>query len=323
MEYRTPYLMILGLLVIVFWTMNYWSLLKKPELKLYIKEKANNIMLTKIFLYIVGLIGWGLISFSLMGPRMPLSFSPSQIEVNDILLVLDVSRSMLAEDLRPNRLENAKQRLREFAALKPTDRIGIIIFSEKVFTILPLTTDPSLIDQVISDIRIGYLGSGTNIGDALGLAVARAQNSETKNKVVVLLTDGVNNVGNMTPIDAAKLAKKFNIKVYTIGLGADKNAKLPIGRGAFGMRYQNMPGGGIDMKTLNEISDLTGGKTYRAKDENSFKKILHDINELEKTKIDSKSQIIYDEVYYKYLLWGLMILFLHLGLKRFYLKEVL
>ena len=173
MEYRTPFLAVLGILTTLAWALNYLGYFQTSKLVVgRVNNNGKKAKLYKTSNFVIGLIAWLLISFSMTGPRKPLSFSPSQIEVNDILLVLDVSRSMLAEDLKPNRIENAKQRLREFAALKPTDRIGIIIFSEKVFTLLPLTTDPSLIDKIISDIRIGFLGSGTNIGDALGLAVA-------------------------------------------------------------------------------------------------------------------------------------------------------
>jgi Ca-activated chloride channel family protein len=216
-----------------------------------------------------------------MQPRKAQKFTPSSVEVNDIILCIDVSRSMLAEDIKPNRLEVAKDRIREFARMRPTDRISVVIFSEKVFTLLPLTTDPALVDQVLSEISIGYLGSGTNIGDGLALSVARAVNSDTKNKVVVLLTDGVANVGTLTPIQAAEEAKKFGIKVYTIGLGTDEDAKIPVGNGIFGTQYQLIPGGSIDYKTLKEISDMTGGKFYPAKSNGALKEILDDIQKLE------------------------------------------
>jgi Ca-activated chloride channel family protein len=248
---------------------------------------------------------------------------PSDIEVNDIFLVVDVSRSMLADDLKPNRLEVAKEKLREFANLRPTDRIGIIIFSEKVFTLLPLTTDPSLVDQILADIRIGFLGSGTNIGDALALAVARGQDSKTKNKVIVLLTDGVNNVGNMTPLNAARTAKEYNMKVYTIGLGTTKS-RLPIGKDQLGrQQYQSIPGGSIDVKTLEDISKMTGGKNFMAGSENSLEEILSEIQKLEKTKINNRGQVVYDELFFPYLLWGILMFLLCEFSRRFLMKEVL
>ena len=219
MEYKSLYFALFGLAAGLLWCVDYYKLNHRSKLVLPIGDFKTSNSPIKFIFFVVGIFSWLLISYAMTGPRKPLKHLPSDIEVNDIFLVVDVSRSMLADDLKPNRLEVAKRKLRQFAELRPTDRVGIVIFSEKVYTLLPLTTDPTLVDQVLSEIRIGYLGSGTNIGDALALSVARAQNSETKNKVIVLLTDGVNNIGNMTPLDAARTAKDYNIKVYTIGLG--------------------------------------------------------------------------------------------------------
>lgn len=322
MEYKSLYAALFGFVALLFWAIEYWKVFKKPQLITPIGTSGRGLGFIRTLIFGIGIAGWLLISFAMTGPRKPLKYSPNNIEVNDIYFVVDVSRSMLADDLEPNRLEVAKAKLREFAALRPTDRIGVIIFSEKVFTMLPLTTDPGLVDQILAEIRIGFLGSGTNIGDALALAVGRGQASKTKNKVVVLLTDGVNNVGNLTPMQAAEMAKEFNIKVYTIGLGTRKNAKIPLGKGLFGMQYQNIPGGSIDTKTLKDISDLTGGKTYMADSEESLKEILDDIQKLEKTKIKSQSQVVYDELFFPYLLWGIcLFMFAELS-RKFGLKEV-
>lgn len=326
MEYRFPYLWIAGLIVLIFWSFDYWKVFQKSTLYISVNNTSSSISLTKVLrflFFVIGVTGWGLISYSLTQPRMPEKFSPSNIEVNDVILCIDVSRSMLAEDIAPNRLEVAKEKIRQFVALRPTDRISVVIFSEKVFTLLPLTTDPKLVDQVLSDISIGYLGSGTNIGDGLALSVARAVNSETKNKIIVLLTDGVANVGTLTPMQAAEEAKKYGIKVYTIGLGTEGDAKIPVGNGVFGTQYQLIPGGSIDYKTLQEISALTGGKFYPAKSEKALKEILDDIQNLEKTEIQVNSQIIYDEKFYPYLFWGIALVFLIEVLRRLVLKDVL
>ena len=324
MEYKSFEYIYLGLFFAIVWSLEYWKVFKKPVLVMPIIFNNNSIFPAKFLIYLVSLMGILLISFAMTGPRKALKYLPGNIEVNDIFLVVDVSRSMFADDLKPNRLEVAKLKLREFAALRPTDRLGVIAFSEKVYTMLPLTTDPTLIDQILSEIRIGYLGSGTNIGDALALAVGRAQNSETKNKVIILLTDGVNNVGNLTPIQAAQMAKDFNIKVYTIGLGRHKNARLPIGKDSFGRaQYQPIPGGSIDLKTLQDISNLTGGKSYLAETEGNFTEILEEIQKLEKTEIKSQNQIIYDELFFQYLLWGIILLVVGELTRRFALKEVL
>lgn len=324
MEFKNPLLLWVGVVAGLFWAIDYWKVFQRAQL--YFPQSQGKYHWWKrglrILFFLVGITGWGFLSYSLMQPRVPQKFSPSSIEVNDIVLCIDVSRSMLAEDIRPNRLEVAKERIREFARLRPTDRISIVIFSEKVFTLLPLTTDPKLVDQVLSEISIGYLGSGTNIGDGLALSVARAVNSEAKNKVVVLLTDGVANVGTMTPIQAAEEAKKFGIKVYTIGLGTDEDAKIPVGNGIFGTQYQLIPGGSIDYKVLKEISDLTGGKFYPAKSEKALKDILDDIQKLEKTEIKVNHQIVYDEKYYSYLILGVSLIFLIEVLRRLLMKDV-
>jgi Ca-activated chloride channel family protein len=324
MEYRLPHFVWIGAAVGLLWALDYWKVFVRSQL--YFPLQQHKLQAWKkglrFILFIVGAIGWAYLSYSLMQPRRPQKFSPSNIEVNDIILCIDVSRSMLAEDIKPNRLEVAKERIREFARMRPTDRISVVIFSEKVFTLLPLTTDPSLVDQVLSEISIGYLGSGTNIGDGLALSVARAVNSDTKNKVIVLLTDGVANVGTLTPIQAAQEAKKFNIKVYTIGLGTDDDARLPVGQGLFGTQYQRIPGGSIDYKTLQEISDLTGGKFYPAKSEKALRDILDDIQKLEKTEIKVNTQIVYDEQYYQYLLMGVALIFGVEVLRRLLLRDV-
>lgn len=324
MEFKSPLLLWVGVMAGLFWAVDYWKIFQRAQL--YFPQGQTRYHWGKralrILLFVAGILGWGYLSYSMMQPRVPQKFSPSSIEVNDIVLCIDVSRSMLAEDIRPNRLEVAKERIREFARLRPTDRISIVIFSEKVFTLLPLTTDPKLVDQVLSEISIGYLGSGTNIGDGLALSVARAVNSEAKNKVIVLLTDGVANVGTLTPIQAAEEAKKFGIKVYTIGLGTDDDAKIPVGNGIFGTQYQLIPGGSIDYKVLKEISDMTGGKFYPAKSEQALKEILDDIQKLEKTEIKVNHQIVYDEKYYYYLIMGVALIFLVEVLRRLLMKDV-
>ncbi|MBC77367.1 MAG: aerotolerance regulator BatA [Halobacteriovoraceae bacterium] len=322
MEYKSASFAILGLLGLLFWALEYWKVLKTPELVAPTNLKVGGANMLRGMVFLLGVAGWLLISYSMTGPRKALKFIPSNIEVNDIFFVVDVSRSMLADDMQPNRLEVAKEKLREFAKLRPTARVGVIIFSEKVFTMLPLTTDPTLVDKILSDIQVGFLGSGTNIGDGLALAVARAQDSKTKNKVVILLTDGVNNVGKVTPIQAAELAKENDIRVYTITLGTRSDAKIPVGKGMFGTQYQTIPGGSFDLKTMKEISDMTNGKSYMADSEESLKEILGEIQSLEKTEIKSANQVVYDELFHKYLLWGVLLLAGCELTRRNLLKEV-
>lgn len=324
-EYKNIEFVVVAVIAFLMWSMTYWKVFQKAQLvyPFKIKSKSHKTFnISRIFVYLLGVIAWAMMTFSLMGPRIPMKFSQGEIEVNDIFFVLDVSRSMLADDLKPNRLEVSKKKLREFVKLRPTDRIGVILFSERVFTLLPLTTDNEVIDKVIDDIRVGFLGSGTNIGDGLALAVARATQSEAKNKVIILLTDGVSNVGNMTPLQAAEIAKKFKIKVYTIGIGTDETARLPVGSGRFGQRYVAIPGGSIDMKTLGSISKMTGGKSYYAKSEKSLRDILSDIEKLERTEIKSDNKVIYKELYYKYLFMGVFLFLFVDFIRRFIFREV-
>lgn len=325
MEYKAPFLPLLGVVVALIWTLDYWKLAWVRPLPVGDSAARSQLWRTGLrgLVFLLGLAGWGLLSYSLSQPRIAQSYSPSSREVNDIILVVDVSRSMLAEDLRPNRLEVAKQKLREFARARSQDRLALIIFSEKVFTLMPLSTDPDLLDKVIADIDIGYLGSGTNIGDGLGLAVARGAESETKNKVIVLLTDGVANVGNLTPMQAAEEAKKQGIKVYTIGLGSAEDAKIPVGKSIFGTQYQLIPGGSIDYKGLKEMADLTGGKFYPATNEEALKNILDDINTLERTEIKVENQVVYDELYYSYFAWGFLLFVAAEVLRRLAIREVM
>lgn len=323
MVFNNPMYVFIGILGAIIWLLTQLNIGKKPELYVtnnLIKKKSGGLKFIHIFL---GLFFWGSISYSLMGPRLPMGFSKGQIEVNDIFFVVDVSRSMLANDFDPNRLEAAKSKILEFIKLRPTDRIGIIIFSEKAFTLLPLTTDLDLISQIIGEIQVGFLGSGTNIGDALGLAIGRAAQSVAKNKVAVLLTDGVSNVGMMTPIQAAEKAKDVGLKVYTIGVGGSDTAQIPTGVNLFGQaQYQNIPGGSVDLKTLKQIADITGGKTYLATNDKALRDVLNEIGKLEKTEIDNPGKMIFQELYFKYLLIGVIgLLFMEL-FQRIVLKEV-
>jgi Ca-activated chloride channel family protein len=228
---------------------------------------------------------------------------------------------MEADDFKPNRLEVAKKKIEEFIKLRPKDRIGLIMFSEKAFTLLPLTTDTKLIKEMIKQIRTGLFGGGTNIGDALGLGVARAALSLAKNKIIILLTDGVSNVGNMTPLQAAEQAVKEKVKVYTIGIGGKKDARIPVGRGIFGMQYQTIPGGSIDMETLKKIAKMTKGKSYSAADDRALQNVFSDIDKLERTEIKSSGKMVYKELYYKYLLWGVVLFLCGELLRLFVLKE--
>jgi Ca-activated chloride channel family protein len=307
MSFHRPYLAILGLFLLIAYVLKFFQVGKKAELVIPRSQigESSKTPIGRWICLLLSVSGIAFLSLSLTQPRLPLGYAKNKIEVNDIFLVVDVSRSMLAEDFKPNRLVVAKEKIREFIKLRPTDRIGIVIYGEKAFTLLPLSTDLKLIDEMVNEIQVGFLGSGTNIGDALALAVGRATQSLAKNKVIILLTDGVSNVGNMTPIQAAEEANKIGVKVYTIGIGKKGNSRsLKSGLG-----YQRLPGGSVDLDTLDKISAITNGKSYYAGNTESLSSVLKEIQSLEKTEIDASSKIIYKELYWKYLLWG-MLLFL-------------
>lgn len=322
-EFATLLNSLWGILGLVIWSFSFFYLFKKPELLLPSSELEKTSISKRILVWIIGAIGWLFISYSLTQPRLPQGFAKNKIEVNDIFFVVDVSRSMLADDFRPNRLEVAKDKITDFVGLRPTDRIGLIMFSERAFTLLPLSTDLKLIKQMVSEIDVGgMLGSGTNIGDALGLAVARGAQSLAKSKVIILLTDGVSNVGFLTPVQAAEEAKKQGIKVYTIGIGGKGDAKIPYGKSIFGrQRYQNIPGGSIDFKTLKKIADITNGKSFEAQDEKALSDVLNEIEKLEKSEIDTSAKIIYKELFLRFLSIGVALVMIASLLRKYLLKE--
>ncbi|MCY4643654.1 MAG: VWA domain-containing protein [Bacteriovoracales bacterium] len=313
-EFRNPYLSFLAVIALIVWTLDYYHILKRPQIffphSFFNSLSKRRFDIKRHFLYLCGVLSWVLIGIALAGPRIPLDFIKNKLKANDLYFVVDVSRSMLAEDFKPNRIEVAKEKISDFIKLRPSDRIGIIIFSREVFTLMPLTTDLSLIDQVIGDITVGRLGSATNIGDALGLAVARLMRSQSKNKIIILMTDGVSNAGNMAPREAAKFAAKQKIKIYSIGIGSSKGAKLPLGNTPFGKQYQNVPGGSIDLELLKDMAKLTEGKSYLAENESALNDIFGEINALEKSEIDISGRTVYKENYLKYLVSGLWILVL-------------
>ena len=318
MNFAHPYYFLFAIPLLITWIMQYFRLGKKPELFLSKRKWKKGSSFTRILIFIVGIIGISLIAYSLTQPRKAIGSTKRNIKVNDIFFVVDVSKSMHAEDFPPNRLEVAKEKIRDFVSLRPTDRIGIIMFSEKAFTLLPLSTDLELIKQIISEIQVGFLGTGTNIGDALALAVGRGAQSLADNKIIILLTDGVSNVGSMTPIQAAEEAKAQEMKVYTIGIGKRSNKRV-LKFGSAG--YQRIPGGSVDTDTLEKISKITGGQSFYAGDAEALSQVLNEIQKLEKTQIQASSRVLYEELYWKYLLYGVILFMLAEVLRRILLRE--
>ncbi len=214
----------------------------------------------------------------------------------DIVLATDISGSMLAEDFRPNRIEAAKRVAMDFIEGRPNDRIGLVVFAGESFTQCPLTIDHPVVVNLIKQVKSGMIEDGTAIGSGLATAVSRLKDSKAKSRVIILLTDGVNNRGSIDPMTAAQIAQTFGIRVYTIGVGTIGMAPYPV-QTPFGTQYQNMPVE-IDEALLQKIADLTGGKYFRATDNRTLKDIYLEIDRLEKTKIEVLQFRRHKEEYY-------------------------
>lgn len=232
----------------------------------------------------------------------------------DIVLSMDISGSMLAEDFTPNRLEAAKKVASEFVSNRPTDRLGLVIFSGESYTQCPLTTDQLILQEHLKSVRSGLLQDGTAIGMGLATAVERLRNSKVKSKIIILLTDGVNNTGLIDPITALEIAKTYRIRVYTIGVGTEGTAPYPD-QDMFGNTVMRRMPVQIDEQLLQRISKETGGKYFRATSNNSLRTIYKDIDQLEKTKIDIHSHKRYTELFFTYALLGLICLLLEFVLR--------
>jgi Ca-activated chloride channel family protein len=234
----------------------------------------------------------------------------------DIMLAIDLSLSMLATDFKPNRLEVAKDVAATFVQQRPYDRIGLVSFSGEAFTQCPITSDHEILLKALKDLKSGTLLDGTAIGMGLGTAVNRIQNSQAKSKVIILLTDGVNNTGYLQPLQAAELAKTFGIKVYTIGIGTNGLAMMPIGRDDNGEPFFDMAQVTIDEATLIRIADLSnGGQYFRAHDKKELQKVYEQINQLEKTLLDSKAVKRKVELFFPFILFAILALSLHFLLR--------
>jgi Ca-activated chloride channel family protein len=219
-------------------------------------------------------------------PQSTSKFQNVTTEGIDIVLTLDISGSMLARDFKPDRLDASKNVATEFISGRPYDRMGLVVFSGESFTQCPLTTDHAVLINLLREIQSGMIEDGTAIGMGLATAVNRIKDSQAKSKVIILLTDGVNNRGEIAPATAAGIAKSFGIRVYTIGVGTQGMAPYPVNT-PFGIRYQDMPVE-IDEAILKEISENTGGKYFRATDNNKLEQVYNEIDKLEKSKIDVK-----------------------------------
>ncbi len=263
-----------------------------------------------------------LIVIAMARPQSAEHNSKTNSEGIDIVLAVDASTSMLAKDFVPDRLSVAKEVGAEFIADRTGDRIGIVVFAGESFTQSPLTTDQSSLQTMIGRIRSGVIEDGTAIGNGLATSINRLRESDAKSKVIILLTDGVNNRGEISPLTAAQIAKEMGIKVYTIGVGKQGTAPYPVfderGRevDVVNMKVE------IDENTLRQIAELTGGEYFRATNKQTLEAIYDNINTLEKSLVEIENFTIHHEEYLVFVLWALTALFLEFIIDRIVLKRI-
>lgn len=264
-------------------------------------------------LLVLRILTIALLIMVLARPQSTSSWENVSTEGIDIIMALDISSSMLAEDFKPNRLEASKEVAMEFIAGRPDDRIGLIVFSGESFTQCPLTTDHAVLMNLFQDIQSGMIEDGTAIGLGLANSVSRLKESNVKSKVIILLTDGVNNQGEIAPLTAAEIARTYGIRVYTVGVGTIGNAPYPF-KTAFGVQYQNVPVK-IDEEVLREIANLTDGRYFRAINNAKLREIYKEIDLLERSKIEVREISRKTEEYFLWALIAMLLLSLEIILR--------
>ncbi|MSQ45528.1 MAG: VWA domain-containing protein [Ignavibacteria bacterium] len=317
-------LLLLIIPILVYWyfvykkksinVIQYPTLQTIQNIKVSIREKLQDlpfILRTLSILFVI---------LALARPQSTFKSEVVKTEGIDIILAIDISSSMLAEDLKPNRIESAKKVLQQFISQRKNDRIGLVVFSGVSFTQCPLTIDYSILLNAIQNLKNGIIEDGTAIGLGIANSVNRLKESKAKSKVIILLTDGVNNRGEIDPLTAAEISLEYGIKIYTIATGTYGTAPYPF-ETPFGRQYQMVPVE-IDEKTLQQVSKRTGGKYYRATDNSSLRKIYSEIDKLEKSKIDIRSYRRHKELFHIPLAIGLILLFIEITLSQTWFRRI-
>lgn len=288
--------------------------LKISTLRGFSKAPVSKKIYLRHLLFVLRVLAITLLIIVLARPQSSNSYRNEITEGIDIVMALDISGSMQAEDFKPNRLEAAKEVAANFVAGRKNDKVGLVIYAGESFTQCPLTTDHRVIQNLFRDITPGMLEDGTAIGMGLATAVQRIKDSETKSKVVILLTDGVNNSGEIAPLTAAEIAKTFDVRVYTVGVGTMGMAPFPI-QTVFGKQYQQMEVQ-IDEELLQNIADMTGGKYFRATDKNKLEAIYEEIDQMEKTRIEVREYTKRKEEYHWFAVMAGLFLLLEIFLRN-------
>ncbi len=295
---------------------NYSSFNLFTGIKSSLKAKFRHV------LFLLRLVALSFLILAIARPQSRSSWKDVKTEGIDIVVSLDVSLSMLAKDFKPNRLEVAKEVLGDFIDARPNDKIGLVVFSGEAFTQCPLTTDHKIIKNMFGDIKAGMLDQGTAIGLGLADGVARVKDSKAKSKVVILISDGVSNVGEIAPLTAADIAKTFGVRVYCIGVGSKGKALQPVALYPNGEMEYDYVDVDIDDATMTQISKMTGGKYFRATDRESLEKTYKEIDLLEKTIISEKNFSNKSEHFLPFALAAAICLLLEFLLKRFVFKAI-
>lgn len=265
------------------------------------------------------IIALTLIIVAMARPRSSEVIEKVDAEGIDIVMAMDVSTSMLARDFTPDRISASKDIAIEFIAQRPTDRMGIVVFAGESYTQCPLTTDRAALINMMKEVETGLIDDGTAIGNGLATAIARMKDSDAKSRVVILLTDGVNNSGEMSPQMAVEIAKTYGIRVYTIGVGREGMAPYPV-MTPWGVEIKNLEVE-IDEDLLKHIADETGGRYFRANDNTKLAEIYNEINQMEKARTTVDSFPVYKELFGKYVLWALLALLAELIFNWFVIRR--
>ena len=282
----------------------------KPGLKVYMRHLP----------FVMRVVSIALIIVVIARPQSVNSWEETESQGIDIVLALDVSGSMLSQDLQPDRLQAAKKVAAEFVTDRKNDNIGLVVFAGESFTQCPLTTDHSVLLNLLNEIEFGLIEDGTAIGLGLATSVNRLKDSESQSRVVILLTDGTNNRGQIAPLTAADMARSYGIRVYTVGVGTTGMAPTPV-QTPFGVRMQNLPVD-IDEKTLTEIAAMTGGQYFRAQDTEGLRKVYEEIDEMERYLISVQNVTQRQELFLPFALAAMALILLELLLRRTWLRNI-
>jgi Ca-activated chloride channel family protein len=326
MTFHNPeYLFLLLLLIpIVFWYI--WEM-HNSDASLQISTHRNLVQFPKSkkikfrhLTFILRTLAIASIIIALARPQASNSWRTQNTEGIDIMMALDLSGTMLAEDLKPNRLEAAKSVATEFILSRPNDNIGLVVFARESFTQCPLTTDHAVLINLFNGVKYGLIEDGTAIGLGLANAINRIKDGKAKSKIIILLTDGSNNCGDIAPITAAEIAKTFGIRIYTIGVGTKGIVNIPVPT-PMGIQYQQMQSD-FDSKSLQDIANLTGGKYYNATDNSKLRHIYMSIDQLEKTKISVREFSKKDEQFYVFSILAFILLTLEILIRNTVLRRI-